>query len=431
MSDMQVSLEAGSGLERRMRVQVPAGRIEQEVEARLRDAGRSASLKGFRRGKAPAHVIRQRFGAQIRQEVLQDVVQSSYSEAIAKENLRPVAAPAIEADPLESGKDFSFTAVFEIYPEFKVEGLDRLSVERPEIQVDETDIDRTVDRLRRQKGNWKTVDRPAAQGDRLVVDFVGRLNGEAIEGGKAELLEIVIGEGRMLEEFETSLVGMLRDEEKSFAVRFPADYHEPKLRDQDVVFDVRVSDIAELELPPLESEFIKGCGAVSGELGELRWLIRQSLEREAASRVQADVRRQIMEQLLAGNPVEVPAVMVDREAVALQSDGMRNLGLKNAQSAPPADAYREVAKRRVRLGLIIGALIREYDLKIDEARVDNRLDELCQSYDRPEEAKKLYLQSPVLMERIENSVMEEQAMAWLVDRAQVTSKPVALSDLFE
>ena len=234
MTDVQVSLETGAGLERRMRVQVPAGRIEQEVEARLKTAGRTAKLKGFRPGKIPVHVIRQRFGPQIRQEVLRDVVQSSYSEAIARENLRPAGSPRIEADSAESGQDFSYTAVFEVYPDFRVDGLDGLIIEKPETQIGDADVDRTIERLRRQKGTWKPVERESARGDRVVVDFNGAMNGEPIEGGKAEKLGIVIGDGRMLVDFETSLVGIMAGGKKSFAIRFPKDYHDEKLRDKDV-----------------------------------------------------------------------------------------------------------------------------------------------------------------------------------------------------
>jgi trigger factor len=429
LTDVQVSVETGAGLERRLRIQVPAGRIEEEVELRLRNAGRTVNLKGFRRGKVPVQVIRQRFGEQIRQEVLQDMVQSSYSEAIARENLRPAGNPRIEAESPKLGEDFSYTAVLEVYPEFQVAGLDAMKIERPEVTVTETDIDRTVERLQRQRGSWKGVDRPSAEGDKVVIDFEGRLDGEIIEGGKAEKLDVVIGEGRMLRDFETNLAGIGPGGSKRFTVRFPADYHDQKLRDQDVVFEVSVREVAMREAPEVDGEFIKGYGVTSGDLAEFRSLVRENLQREAASRAQADMRRQIMECLLAANPVELPSVMVGREAASLQSEGMRNMGIRDVKDAPPLEAYRDVAERRVRLGLIIGALIREHDLKIEQARVDKRLEDLCQAYERPDEVKGLYLQNPTLMGQIENSVMEEQTMAWLIDRADVKPKTVALAEL--
>jgi trigger factor len=429
LTEVQVSLESGPGLERRMRIQVPARRIEQEVEARLQNTGKNINLKGFRRGKVPIHVIRQRFGRQIRQEVLQEVVQSSYSEAVTKENLHPAGDPRIETENADAGQDLSFVAVFEVYPEFHVTGLDNLRIEKPEVEVTDADVDRTVERLQRQRGAWTVADRPSAEGDRLVIDFEGRLDGELIEGGRAEKLEIVVGEGRMLRDFETNLTGLRAGDQKSFQIRFPADYHDEYLRGQLVVFDVHVGEVSTRERPPVDAEFIKGFGVASGEVAEFRRLIRENLEREAAARVQADLRRQVMEQLLAANPLALPAVMVEREAASLQAEGMRNMGIKDVKDAPPLKAYRHIAERRVRLGLIIGAVIREQDLKVDHARVDKRLDEICQPYDRPGEVRKLYLQNPNLMLQIENSVMEEQAMSWLIDRAEVTSKAVPMAEL--
>ncbi|GMW06709.1 MAG: trigger factor [Gammaproteobacteria bacterium] len=429
MSEVRVSLESGAGLERRLRVQIPAERIEREFEARIRDAGRSADLRGFRRGKAPDRLIRSRFGDRIRQEVLQDVVQSSFSEAIVQEKLRPAGGPAIEAGPLQDGQDYSFTAVFEVYPDFTVGGLERLSVQKPDVPVHETDVDNMLERLRQQRCRWNETQRPAAVGDRLTIDFEGRLDGEPLEGARAEQLEVVIGSGRMLPDFETALIGMTPGASKSFPVRFPNDYHEEKLRDATVVFEASASIVAEPELPDLDDRFARECGAASGDISELRRLIRESLEREVASRVHAEVRRQIMEHLLAENPVELPMVLVREEAADLQSEAARRLGAGGGEGSPPLDAYFGVAERRVRLGLIMGALIREHGLKVEQVMVDNRLDELCRHYDRPDEVRTLYRQNPRLMSGIENSVMEEQAMTWLVERAQVTPKGVTLAEL--
>jgi len=429
LTDVQVSLETGNGLERRMRVEVPAGRIEAEVESRLKTAGRTAKLKGFRPGKIPASVVRQRFGAQIRQEVLQDVVQSSYSEAIVREKLRPAGNPRIEADAIADGAAFAYTAVFEVYPEFTVGGVDALAAERPEVAVGDAEVERTIERLQRQRGSWADVKRAAAVGDRVVVDFDGTLKGEPIEGGKAEGVTIVIGDGRMLPDFEAGLVGVGPGGEKTFPVKFPADYHEPSLRDQTVSFAVVVREVAGRELPAVDADFIKGYGIESGDPAEFRRLVRENLEREVAAKIQSELRRQVLEQLLERNPVDLPSVLVTREAQALQTEGMRNLGIQDVKDAPALAAYEDVARRRVRLGLIIGALIRDQEIKVDQSRVDARLDELCRPYEKPDEVRRLYLQNPELMSQIESSVMEEQALAWLVERAKVTGKPVAFAEL--
>jgi trigger factor len=429
VADVQVSLETGTGLERRMRVQVPAGRIEQEVEARLRSAGRTARLKGFRPGKVPAEVIRQRFGPQIRQDVLHDVVQSSYSEAIAQEKLRPAGLPRIEADPPASGQDFSYTAVFEVYPEFRVAGLDRLTIERPETPVADADVDRTQEQLRRQKGGWKSVERSAERGDRVIVDFNGTVKGEPVPGGTAEKLAIVIGDGRMLADFESNLIGLAAGGTRTFTIRFPSDYHDERLRSESVTFDVHVREVAAPDLPVLDEAFVKAFGVASGDLGEFRRLIRENLEREVTAKVRAETRRQLLEQLLAANRVDLPAVLVAREAAALQAEAMKNLGIKDVKDAPAVAAYEEIAQRRVRLGLIMNALIREHDLKVEPAEVARKLDEICRVYERPDDVKSLYRQNPELMAQVEGSVMEEQVMIWLAGRSQVTNKVVPFSEL--
>jgi trigger factor len=429
LTDVQVSLETGSGLERRLRVQVPAGRIEEEVELRLRDAGRTARLKGFRPGKAPAHVVRQHFGPQIRQEVLQELLHSSYSEAIEREKLRPAGSPRIESAAAETGQDFSYTAVFEVYPEFSVAGLDDLVLEKPEPQLAEADIDQTVGRLRHQKGTWRPVERGAVEGDRIVVDFEGTHLGEPVEGGKAERFAIVLGEGRMLADFERNLIGMTAGSRRNFLVRFPGDYHEEELRDAEVSFDVLAHEVAALELPELDAGFVRSFGIESGDPGEFRRLVRENLEREAAAKVQADMRRQAMEHLLASNPVELPSVLVAREAAGLQARSMRSLGLRDPKDAPPPQAYEEVARRRVRLGLVMGALVREHDIKLDPSRVEARLEELCRDYEQPAEVRKIYLQNPELMAQVENAVMEEQVVSWLLERARVVPKKVAFAEL--
>lgn len=429
MTDLRVSLEVGQGLERRMRVQVPAGRIDNEVESRLRAAGRTASMKGFRPGKVPAHVIRQRFGPQIRQEVVQEVVQASYAEAIAREKLRPVSGPRIEADSVDGGRDMTFTAIFEVYPEFQVQGADRLSVERPDVTIGDADLEQMIERLRRQRGNWHDVQREAVKGDRVIIDFDGRLGGEPFEGGQAEKVGVVIGEGRMLADFEAALIGIGPGGEKRFTMQFPADYYAQNLRGQDVEFAVKVHEVAEQQPAALDADFVKSYGVTSGELVEFRARVRESLEREVAGRIQAEVRRQIMEQMIAANPVELPGMLISREAANLQAEGMRNLGINDVKDAPPLSAYTEIAERRVRLGLVIGALIREQGIKADQERVARKLDEICRPYDRPDEARKIYLQNPELMAQVENVVIEDQALGWLADRAEMRPKPTTVAGL--
>lgn len=423
---MQVSLENLGSLGRKLTVRLPAQRLEDTVRTRLVEMGRTVRLKGFRPGKVPAGVIRQRFGSQIRQEVIQDMVRSSYSEAITQEKLRPVGNPRIEGEPESTEQGVAYTAIFEVYPEFEVAGLDDLAVERPEAEVSDADIDQTVERLRRQHAEWRPVDRAATDGDQVTVDFDGSLDGEALEGGKAERFSIVIGEGRMLPDFEANLRGLAAGADKRFDVVFPDDYYEERLRGRTVAFDIHVHEVAALELPAVDADFIRGFEITSGEMDEFRRRIRENLEQEAAAKAQAEVRRQLIEQLLAANPVEVPAAMVSREVAALQAEAARSVGGADQQAD---GAYDEVARRRVRVGLILGEIIRRQEIEADQGRIGQKLDDLCRPHEHPDEVRRLYLQNAEWMAQIENSVLEEQVMAWLAERARITGKGVSFSEL--
>jgi trigger factor len=429
LTDVQVSVEAGQGLERRIRVQVPADRIEQEIAARLLSTGRKAKLKGFRPGKVPLQVMKQRFGPQIRQEVLQDVVQSSYSEAIAREKLRPAGTPAIQTDVLEEGKDLTFIATVEVYPEVVVSGLDTLRVTKPAAPVGDLEIDSTIEKLREQRGTWRPVERAAAMGDRVTVSFDGTMNGAPLPAGKAENLPITVGAGRMIPDFENNLVGLRGGEHREFPVRFPKDYHEAALANQQAHFELDVKEVAERELPAIDEEFVKAFGIASGDVAEMRRLVSENLQRDIESRARADVKRQLLDQLLVANPVAIPNVLADREASNLQSDSMNSLGIKDRTQAPPVGQFRDVAERRVRLGIIIAAIIRDNGLQPDREGVRTRLDQLVRSYDRPEEVRAYYLQNPELMAQVENAVLEDQVIEWLLQRAKMETKTVAFAEI--
>lgn len=433
MTDMKVSVEASAGLERRMTVQIPAERIEKEVDSRLLRVGRNAKLKGFRPGKVPRRVIRERYGGQVRQEVLQDMIQSSYSSAIQQENLRPAALPTIEPGAAAEGGDFSFTAVFEVYPDIEVAGLDRLTVEKPLTEVTDADVDDMFQTLRKQRADWLSVERKAAAGDRITVDFEGTLKGQPFEGGSGQDVPIVLGEGRMLADFEKNLTGLVGGEEKSFKIKFPKDYPAADLAGQKVVFAVTVKEVAEQQLPALDAEFVKGFGIDSGDLEAFRADVRANMEREAEARNRAEVKRQVIEQLLEANPIELPSALVEQEAASLRSESLRNMGITddNDPNAPSVDGFRDAAERRVRLGLLVAAVIQDNGLEVDRDLVKARVDEICAPYDQPDEIRKIYFQNPQLMAQVENVVMEEQVIAWLVDQATVSTRKVGFGELME
>jgi len=428
---MQVSIETSAGLERRMRVQVPAEKIDKEVESRLQTVGRSAKLKGFRPGKIPPKVIRQHYGSQVRQEVLQEILQSSYSEAVVQEKLRPAGGPSIEPESLDEGQDLAYTAVFEVYPEFEVKGLDSIKVNRPEVELADPDVDTMIENLRKQRASWEDVERKAAEGDQVTLDFDGTLKGEPFEGGSAKDFPVVLGEGAMLADFEKNLPGLKAGDEKSFKLKFPKDYHAAELAGQKVEFAIKVSKVAEQQLPDLDEEFIKAYGVESGSEEDLRADLRKNMQRELDAKTRGEVRRQLLDGLLAGNPVELPDVLVSQECESLQKETMQRAGIADPEQAPQLESFKEDAKKRVRLGLLMTEILSANKLELDRDLVNAKVDEMCAPYDNPEEIRNIYLQNPQFLGQIENMALEEQLIDWLTEQAQVGTKKMTFTELME
>ncbi|MGI9291773.1 MAG: trigger factor [Gammaproteobacteria bacterium] len=428
---MQVSVETSAGLERRMRVQVPADKIESEVAARLQKVSRSAKIKGFRPGKIPAKVVKQHYGGQVRQEVLQEILQSSYSEAIVQEELKPAGGPNIEPETLEEGKDLTYVAVFEVYPEFELKKLDKIKVKEPKAEIKDEDIDTMLENLQKQRADWSEVDRKAAEGDQVTLDFEGTLNGEVFEGGTAKDFPVVLGDGQMLADFEKNLKAVKAGDEKSFKMKFPKDYHATELAGQKVEFAIKVSKVAEQALPEIDEEFIKAYGIESGSLDELRQDIEKNLNRELEGKTKAEVKKQVLEGLLDTNPIELPGVLVSQESQSLQKETMQRMGITDENQAPAADTFQETAEKRVRLGLLMSAVLQENDMNVDQDKITAKVDEICAPYENPDEVKNIYLQNPQFLGQIENMVLEEQVVEWLLDQAKVTSQNMSFKDLMD
>lgn len=433
MADLQVSLEANNGLQRRLKVNVPSHVIEQEVTNRLRSVGRTAAIRGYRPGKVPEKVVRQRYGDQVFQEVLQDIVQRTYSEAVSREKLRPAANPHIQAEQAEPGQDLIYTADLEVFPEFELQGLEQLKLEKPELVTTDAelaaDIDFVIQNLRKQRSHWHPVTRESRDGDRVVVDFDGFRNGQPMDGGKGEQVQIQLGAGRMIADFEAQLTGLKAGEEKEFTVKFPADYHNQELAGQSADFKVQVKEVSEEHLPEADAEFVRSFGIESGEMDAFRADIRSNIDVEYAGRTKADLKRQILDQLLAANPISVPGILVEQEAAGLQREAMRNMGITDPKDAPAVESYLETAERRVRLGLLIGAVIREHDIKVDNSRVLDRIEQMASGYAKPDEVRKVYLQNRQLLEQVEHSVLEEQVIDWLTAKAATEAKPMTFRAL--
>ena len=426
-----VTVESTGTLERRMRVELPAERIEKEVESRLKSVGKTAKIKGFRPGKVPAKVVRQRYGTQVRQEVLTDLMGQSYRDAVAQENLNPAAQPRIEPEVSGKGDGFAFVATFEVLPDVTLKDLDKIEVARPEIDIIDEDCADMLENLRKQKATWKTVEREAREGDRVVVDCDGRLQGESIEGGSGSEVPVVLGEGQMLPGFEKGLTGVKADEEKSFKVKFPKEYQVEKLANKKVDFTIQVHRVEAEELPPLDDSLAEAYGVKEGGLDKLRADIVENMEREAAQKIRSDVREQAMTGLLEANPIEVPKSLIHEEAHSMQHEAMRQLGIEDHAQAPPLDEFREGAEKRVRLSLLIQQLVADNNLELDAARLRERVEQICAGYENSGAMVTNYLANPQVMSRIEPMVMEEQAVEWIIEHGIETKKKISFKEYMQ
>ncbi len=427
---MQVSVETTGDLERRMRVQVAAEEVDREVETRLRSYGKSAKIKGFRPGKVPMKVIRKQYGAQVRAEVLNDVMRSSFARAVSQEQLRPAGGPQIQPETTEPGHDLAYTATFEVYPEIELVGLDSLGVEQLVSEVTDEDIDRVLENLREQRAEWRTVERAAADGDRVTVDFRGTLDGEPVEGTTGEEHSFVLGAGHMLDDFEQGLAGASAGEERNFPVSFPEDYRAEALAGKTLQFETTVREVAEKVLPEIDDEFCAAYGIVEGGVARLRDDVRENMTREMQRKSRSDVKNRLLEALANANPVQVPQALVHDEIHRLLDDMRQRHGLGDAQ-LPSHEALEPQAKRRVTLGLLVNEVIVSQGLTADPQRVESRLQELAAEYPEPEQIARASRANPDIMRSIESSVLEEQVVDFLLERANVNERKVPFNELMQ
>lgn len=424
---MDVTVKSIGALERSMRVELPIEPIEQQVDSRLKSVGRTAKIKGFRPGKVPAKVVKQRFGKQVRKEVLSDVLQKSFSAAVTQEKLRPAGGPKIETEA-ENGKTFAFTATFEVMPEFELKNLEKIEIDKPEVTIGDDDIDTMLASLQKQKATWEVVDRKSGEGDRVVIDFVGKLKGEVFPGGEGKDYQIVIGAGQMLADFEKGLEGMQAGDEKTFKVKFPKDYHAEELAGKKADFTITVHRVEAEILPELNDDFAAMFNVAEGGLKRFKADVRENMEREADLKVRTDVREQVMKALLEANPLAIPQTLKHQEMHALQREAMQRLGLKDAEHAPPLGDFSAAAEQRVALGLLLRQVISDKELTTDAAMLRARVEELCAGYENSDEMVNMYLSNPQVMEQIEPMVIEQQAVDWILDNGKVKPKKISFGE---
>ncbi|MGH8175971.1 MAG: trigger factor [Steroidobacter sp.] len=426
---MQVSVESTGALERRMEIQVPAERIEKAVDERLQKMSRTVRLKGFRPGKAPVKVVRQQFGQQVRQEVLGDIVQSTFAEAVMQEKLTPAGGPRIEPISLDKGGDLKYRAVFEILPQIQLAGVEELEISRPTAEVTPADVDAMIQNLREQRPTYTSVDREARDTDRVTVDFAGTVDGQSFEGGQGEDIQIVLGAGRMLADFEAGLKGVRPGEQKSINLAFPQTYPVATLAGRNAQFAVSVKTVDERQLPELDEEFCKSYGVEEGGIDRLRQEVEENMKRELADAVRARIKKQVMDGILAANPLELPKTMVDAQMRELQMDAARRAGARDASQIPPPDVFKDAARRRVGLTLLIGELVRNANLQVNQSQVRSRFEDLAQQYPDATQVLQTYGSNPQMQRQMEAAVLEDQVVDWVLDHARVTDQSSTFKEL--
>jgi trigger factor len=426
---MQVSVESIGKLERRMQVAVPAERVAKEIAARLKDLSRTARLKGFRPGKAPITVIKQQFGPQVHREVIGELLQSSYEEAVTQNQLTPAGSPRIEPQSMDEGQDLKYVATFEVFPEVVMQPIEALQIDKVTAEVTESDIDAMIERLRKQQVQYAPVTRAGAAGDKITIDFEGSIDGVAFAGGKGENIAIVIGEGRMLPDLENGLIGASADEKREIKVNFPADYRATELAGKLAVFATHVKSVEEPKLPELDDEFCKAFGVTEGGLPKLREDVAANMRRELEQNIRGRNKSAVMDKFYQANPIELPNVLVEGQIRDMQMEAMRRSGAKDAAQAPPREPLVEPAKRRVALGLLLNDIIRKNNLVADRERVNQRLDELVGAYGDAATMKRAYLQNADAMRQVESLALEDQVVDWILAHAKVHEAASSFKEL--
>ena len=428
---MIVTVESIGTLERRMRVELPAERIQQEVESRLKSVGRTAKIKGFRPGKVPAKVVKQRYGKKIREEVLSDLVQKSYSDAVLQENLNPAGGPKIEPQVTGDDNSFAYIATFEIMPEIALKDLDKIKVVKPDVSIAGKDLDDMILKLRKQKATWEAVDRKSKAGDRVTVDFNGELKGEPITGGKGTEVPVILGQGQMLPDFEKALYGIQAGDEKAFKVKFPKDYNAEELQGKKADFTVTVHRVEKEILPLADDSLAEQFEVKEGGIEQFKKDVTENMHREATAKIKTDVREQVLNSLIDANPFEIPQTLKQQEMHTMQHEAMQRLGIEDHEQAPPVESFAEMAEKRVRLGLLIRQLVADQGLTVDTEKVRARVAEMCASYENSEDMINIYMSNPQIVAQVEPMVLEQQAIDWLVENGKTTSRKVSFREYMD
>ncbi|MGB8855817.1 MAG: trigger factor [Burkholderiales bacterium] len=421
-------------LEKQLSISLPVAQIEAEIENRLKRLSRTVKMQGFRPGKVPFKFVTQQYGPQVRQEVMSDSVQKRFTEAVQQQNLRVAGYPRFESKKDADGKEnIELTAVFEVYPEVSVGDISGSVINRPVSGVEEADVDRTIDILCKQRVKYESVTRPAAKDDMVNIDFRGTLDGVEFDGGQGKAMQTVVGEGRMLPDFEAALVGVKKGEHKSFPLTFPADYHGKDVAGKTALFQITVNDVMAPNIPEVNADFALGLGVADGDVVKMRAEIKSNLEREVKKRKQQKLKDQVMDALLNNTSMDVPLSLVEIETQRLLESTMQDLQARGMKSKEmlnlSPDMFKEQAQRRVKLGLILGEVVKRHSLQAKPEQIRATLEDHAQSFEQPEQMVRWYYTQPERMQEVEALVLEDNVVAWALNLAKVQDQPMTMQEL--
>jgi trigger factor len=416
-----------------MAVAVPSDRVETAVTARLQEAAGTVNLKGFRKGKVPFKVVKSRFGKSVRQDVAGELINQCYFDALTQEQLKPAGQPTIEPGKLEEGEDLTFTATFEVYPDVSLPDFSALEVERLGADIGDADIDEMIETLRQQRQTWETVERAAADKDRVNMDYKGKLEGEEFAGGSAAGTDLILGSERMIPGFEDGLIGKSAGDIFTLHLSFPEEYHNAELAGKSVEFDIVVNSVSEQVLPAIDEEFFKSFGVEEGGVEAFREEVSNNMTRELKSASRNKLKAQVMDKLVGMVDIQVPAALVTNELGQLKAQALQQMG-GGANLDPnmlPDELFSEQATRRVTLGLVLGEVMQVENLSADPARVRETIEELAATYESPEEVINWYYGNQEQLSAIESSVVEDQVFDFILEKAKVTDKTVSYQEVIK
>jgi len=429
---MQQAVQNTSPLERNITVSIPVQHLEAEIQQRLKKLARTVKMQGFRPGHVPIKMVERHYGFQVRQEVVTDEVQQRFADAVKDQNYRVAGYPRFQPVPASEGaSNVEYTATFEVYPEIVVGDLSKFEVTRPQTEVTDADVAKTMDTLRKQRAKFNNVERAAQVGDLVNIDFEGLIAGQPFEGNKAANFTVILGEARMLPDFESSIAGMKTGETRTFPLTFPQDYNE-QLKGKTADFTVTVNQVAEPDLPPVDAEFAKALGVASGDVEQLKREVRENVEAEVTKRVKSTVKEQVMDALHQAAAFEVPRSLLDSEIQRMQQQAVEDLkqrGMTQQEVTLPPNLFTDRAGRRIKVGLVVAELVKRNNLQARPEQVKALIEEHAQSFEQPEQLVRWYYADPARLAEVEALVMEDNVVEWALGQMGVVDEKTSFDDL--